>query len=537
MMRGAAVVPRRSGGAVSSAAPRRQTFPQQAPQLQAWGPQLQQQLRQREALLPQQRHSSAAPPQPRPLQQGGGATVSGEAPAAARSLRTRAQTRAEEPVHVSTARLEQLLEAEITSLALRKAHPLELQQILDMAAATDGQLARLLHEELPVRFAQRIRMLESLPRWQDTPGIASVRRMYVQSFKELRLADPEQPEQFQMQLRNIKQRHSHTNLLVNGFRHYAEVDNLQVGDINEWLDHFFSLRVSTNMLMSHYLQSFSTVTSSSSMKGMSLDFDPEYDPYLSSIDPQCNPARIARHAAHLVDRMCSLRYGRSPRITVKDSGARAFSFVPRYLFYIFSELLKNSVRATVEQYPGMGSEDLPPVEILICGDEVVCSCRISDQGGGIPVESLDKVWSYFYTTADRIDSPVSRGAVDAPADLRWLGKRATEMVGNGGGGVSEEINSMLSSPLAGLGCGLPLSRLYASYLGGSVQLQTLPKHGTDAFIYLNRLAQSTHESAGWSKGNGGGSARAASKLSEAPGSSDQKVSPRGFFPGSAPASS
>jgi len=402
----------------------------------------------------------------------------------------------EASVSVSASRLEQLLEAEITSLALREVQPFTLQSILDLAAVTEEEkLARLLHEELPVRFAQRIKMLEALPRWEETASIASVRQMYVTSFKELRLADPGQPEQFQRQLRNIKKRHSHTNLLVNGFRHYAEVDQLKVGDINDWLDNFFSLRVSTNMLMSHYLHLASDGLSSSihgSITGSIscptvLDFDPEYNPYLSCIDPHCNPARIARHAAHLVSRMCQLRYGVSPRITVTDSGARSFSFVPRYLFYIFSELLKNSVRATIEEHEGR--DTLPPVEVMISGDEAVCSCRVSDKGGGIPVANLDQVWSYFYTTAEPIEGPVSRLAIDAPADIRWLVQHEADahVVGD-----QEEIDKMiLKSPLAGLGCGLPLSRLYASYLGGRLELQSLPRYGTDAFVYLSRLAQSS----------------------------------------------
>jgi len=393
-------------------------------------------------------------------------------------------------VQVSVSRLEQLLEAEITSLALKEAHPLTLQEILDLAAAPDGQLARLLHEELPIRFAQRIRMLESLPNWRDMPGISVVRNMYVQSFKELRLADPDHQEDFALHLRAIKKRHSHTNLLVNGFRHYSEVDQLPVGDVNEWLDNFFQLRVSTNMLMSHYLQSRG-VTPHARETAL-LDFDPEYDPYKGSIDPQCNPARIARHAAHLVSKLCLLRYGRSPRIEVIDCGATAFSFVPRYLFYIFSELLKNSVRATVEHHSEL--EELPEVQVLISGDEAVCSCRVSDRGGGIAMEDLPKVWSYFYTTAERVDCPVSRGAVDAPADLRWLSKRDHHESHGASPNEKEEIDAMvLASPMAGLGCGLPLSRLYASFLGGSVELQTLPKYGTDAYIYLNRLAKPCQE--------------------------------------------
>lgn len=43
------------------------------------------------------------------------------------------------------------------------------------------------------------------------------------------------------------------------------------------------------------------------------------------------------------------------------------------------------------------------------------------------------------------------------------------------------------SPLAGFGCGLPLSRLYASYLGGKLDILSLPFHGSDAYLYLNRI--------------------------------------------------
>lgn len=35
--------------------------------------------------------------------------------------------------------------------------------------------------------------------------------------------------------------------------------------------------------------------------------------------------------------------------------------------------------------------------------------------------------------------------------------------------------------------GLPLSRLYAGYLGGRLNLHSLEGHGTDCFLYLPRL--------------------------------------------------
>merc|ERR1712048_385179 len=43
------------------------------------------------------------------------------------------------------------------------------------------------------------------------------------------------------------------------------------------------------------------------------------------------------------------------------------------------------------------------------------------------------------------------------------------------------------APMAGFGCGLPLSRNYATYVGGRLKLDSMPGHGTDAYLTLNRL--------------------------------------------------
>jgi hypothetical protein len=41
--------------------------------------------------------------------------------------------------------------------------------------------------------------------------------------------------------------------------------------------------------------------------------------------------------------------------------------------------------------------------------------------------------------------------------------------------------------LAGFGVGLPMSRLYARYFGGDLDIKSLEGHGTDCFLHLNRL--------------------------------------------------
>lgn len=78
---------------------------------------------------------------------------------------------------------------------------------------------------------------------------------------------------------------------------------------------------------------------------------------------------------------------------------------------------------------------------------------MSDEGGGIPRSGMPNIWTYLYTTARSplpdVD-PHNTGHVDMSA---------------------------LPAVLAGYGCGLPLSRLYARYFGGDMQLLSMVREG------------------------------------------------------------
>ena len=88
--------------------------------------------------------------------------------------------------------------------------------------------------------------------------------------------------------------------------------------------------------------------------------------------------------------------------------------------------------------------------------------KVSDEGGGIRRSHMPRIWSYLYTTAD-------------PSIL-------DQMLGS-----NEPRDFDTSSPLAGLGYGLPISRNYARYFGGDLSIMSMEGYGTDSFIYLPRL--------------------------------------------------
>ena len=99
--------------------------------------------------------------------------------------------------------------------------------------------------------------------------------------------------------------------------------------------------------------------------------------------------------------------------------------------------------------------------------------KISDKGGGIPFEKRKHVWSYVYTSTNN----------EPKDDLNELDFQDASL---------KHIRSN-SSALSGYGCGLPLSRLYAQYFGGGLELMSMEGYGTDAYCYLNRLGKNCED--------------------------------------------
>ncbi len=59
-----------------------------------------------------------------------------------------------------------------------------------------------------------------------------------------------------------------------------------------------------------------------------------------------------------------------------------------------------------------------------------------------------------------------------------------------GGSGGADMNN---APLAGFGFGLPMSRLYARYLGGDLSIVSVEGFGTDALVQLKRAKKDALE--------------------------------------------
>lgn len=114
-------------------------------------------------------------------------------------------------------------------------------------------------------------------------------------------------------------------------------------------------------------------------------------------------------------------------------------------------------------------------------------------GGGISTKAQPRIWSYMYTTARPVKYDPLTGAVVCAApqqqqkDTNDESLKQSVTIGSLDFTTKEEKKQLMASPLAGFGCGLPLCRLYASYLGGTLTVISMPVHGTDAYIHFRRI--------------------------------------------------
>jgi len=311
---------------------------------------------------------------------------------------------------------------------------------------------------MPVRLAHRIRDLEGLPLMKDIESVREVRDLYVTSFLELEDFDPlirtpEQEEEFSRLLENIYERHS--KVLVQMARGAYEYRNLirtqkdkefeLMEETHNFLDRFYLYRIGMRVLIGQYL----------ALR------QPPVENYIGIVCSHTSPYEIVKRAIDDAAFMCTRMYGDAPEVIMSGRLDLTFPYVPTHLHYIMLELLKNSMRATVEWH-GVDGE-FPPIKVIIAdgNDNEDVVIKVSDEGGGIPRSNTKKIWSYLFTTAD---SSVQES-----------------VVGDNQGDHGTD------SPLAGLGYGLPISRSYCRYFGGDLSIMSMEGYGTDAFVYLARL--------------------------------------------------
>jgi len=332
------------------------------------------------------------------------------------------------------------------------------------------QVASFLHRELPIRFAHRAVQLDAIPLLQTSKHVVEVSSWYKQSFIDIRSINPPNDmaseEIFFNIIENVYSRHSNTLLTMARGAHDirnqhfsdSEDDFAEFEHIQTELNNFYQSRIDIRTLIGHYM----------ALRNSTNFSDDCPHAMVGIIDEKASPYAIALNAIEDAKYMCTRTHGDAPEVEMRGRLDLTFPQIPDHIHYILVELLKNSMRATVE-FHGVDNP-MPPIKVIIAdgedNEDVVI--KVSDEGGGIKRSNMKKIWSYLFTTADKdaLEAFVTPSGADAPGNF-------------------SDFNT--SSPLAGLGYGLPISRCYARHFGGDLTLMSMEGYGTDGYVYLSRI--------------------------------------------------
>ncbi|KAK1793973.1 hypothetical protein P4O66_010875 [Electrophorus voltai] len=341
--------------------------------------------------------------------------------------------------------------------------PLSMKQFIDFGStnACEKTSFVFLRQELPVRLSNIMKEINLLPdRLLSTPSVQMVHSWYVQSLMEILEFLEKSPDdhsvlgEFVETLVNIRNRHNDVvPTMAQGVIEYKEAfsqDPLTNQNIQYFLDRFYMSRISIRMLINQHTLVFDGAT------------NPIHPNTIGSIDQHCQVTEVVKEAYESAKMLCDQYYLSSPALVLQELNTNnknqpiSIVYVPSHLYHMLFELFKNAMRATIENY-NEGSS-LPPIEVMVALGGEDLSIKMTDRGGGVPFRKIENLFSYLYSTAP-IPQP----------------------------------DQQHRAPLAGFGYGLPISRLYARYFQGDLQLYSMEGYGTDAVIHLKALSTDSVE--------------------------------------------
>ncbi|KAJ5165506.1 Pyruvate dehydrogenase kinase, partial [Penicillium coprophilum] len=384
----------------------------------------------------------------------------------------------------------------------RAIRPISLRQLTFFGRTlTEPRLissANYVRTELPTRLAHRLRDIQQLPYVVvANPHLTLVYELYYKAFERVRVV----PE-----IRTLEDNDHFCEILKEMLReHLVAIPNLAIGvlecrhlapadEMDRLMNTLLRARISRRVIAEQHLALTETFNSpwhfpdSHDRTDMNADF-------VGEVFLKCKAKEVVERCGKVAQDLMRKISGSTqiPAITVKGHCDATFPYILSHLEYIIGELLRNSVQAVMEKYQH-STEPPPPIEVLVCETPQHVILRVSDQGGGIPREILPYLWSFSKgpRTQTRLEN---LGRVPAMAATMQDLQESQELRHINRDVYHEGSLDTLTSrpPDLRLGMGLPMSRVYAEYWAGSLELHSLEGYGVDAFLQISKLGNKNEQ--------------------------------------------
>ncbi|CAK7272282.1 putative protein kinase YGL059W [Sporothrix epigloea] len=375
--------------------------------------------------------------------------------------------------------------------------------------------ANYVRTELPTRLAHRLRDIQQLPfAVVSNPHVHAVYELYYNAFDTLR--------KFK-EIKTLDDNDVLCNAIAQTLQaHLPVIPKLAMGilesselmparELDKFMNTILRARISRRVIAEQHLALTETFNASWYSPGAPL---PEGHEFIGEVFLKCQARDVIDRCAKAVCSLARSAYGpdvQLPDIRLTGHLNTTFPYILSHLEYIVGELLRNAVQATVERHQRRQQEDLgrcsanglppppPPIEITLCEAAQHVIIRVSDQGGGVPHDMLPYLWSFSkgkysqrllenLKKVPRMAATLQELRVDDGSQQKPAATSDSE---------HQHSNSLASlaqrPPNLRLGMGLPLSRVYAEYWAGSLELHSLEGYGVDAFLQISKLGNKNEQ--------------------------------------------
>ncbi|KAH8105831.1 alpha-ketoacid dehydrogenase kinase [Cristinia sonorae] len=391
--------------------------------------------------------------------------------------------------------------------ASKEANRLTLRQLVFFGRSMNEERliksANYVRTELPVRIAHRLRDMQALPYVVVTQeGVAKVYELYWTAFDKFRrypqINTLEENDAFCAFLRTILDEHSTVipslSLGLSLSSPYLAPDRL-----DSFMRRMLVSRISRRVLAEHHValsQAFQRGREGKVPSGAPVGIIHTGLNVKESIE-RC--AAYLRSRPYDVDQ--DIMEGGSANldwseVAIDGHLETTFAYIREHLEYIIFELLKNSFRASRIKHPTVSK--LPPIRATIVAADNQVTIRISDQGGGLMnshITTPSDLFSFSHVrNATRLDDARLGALRTVSSSTRGMKATVDEQVETwrrqentaSDPRESPEQNAGVA-PHPSIGIGLPMSNIFATYFGGSLELVSMDGYGTDVYLRLPRL--------------------------------------------------
>ncbi|CAJ2508113.1 Uu.00g092990.m01.CDS01 [Anthostomella pinea] len=394
----------------------------------------------------------------------------------------------------------------------KEARPISLRQLMVFGRSlTEARLissANYVRTELPTRIAHRIRDMQRLPYVVVTnPHISDVYELYYNAFdtfrrvKEIKTLDDN--ERFCAEM--AKMLRAHLSVIPKLAMGILECSGLMPTDeLDRFMNTILRSRISRRVIAEQHLALTETFNADWFSPGAKLS---ESD-FIGEVFLKCVAKDVIERCGRAVQDLArSANPGPDiaiPEIRVDGHLEATFPYILSHLEYIVGELLRNAVQAVIDKHksnsPEQHQKPPPPIEVTLCEAQQHVIIRISDQGGGVPRDTLPYLWSFGrkgQLRSQRLENLEQVPLMAATLQELRVDGNFSSLQDGGGGRVVGHDSSLTSlstrPPNLRLGMGLPLSRVYAEYWAGSLELHSLEGYGVDAFLQISKLGNKNEQ--------------------------------------------